>query len=500
MPKSPRSASSSFHELLELLPEERRHYLAAPWDFVLEDPERRWKPVLGAEVLAKAANRPVLALTDLQKAALKDFVDVTKPRFIWATGRGCSKTMISALGQAVLAWCLPVFTCTVNAGSLKQALENYRYLKAFAEAPAMRPPLGPIVQDPTSTTVRLANGGWISILAASERQAKGPHPMMVILDEACAADPDIVLLVEGQLSGAPAPHGGAAALYRIQSTPDKLFHLFRDRWDRRQELGYAWHQWGARDCPWITKEEIAQSRLEHDANWCRIYLDGEFGSASGTVFRYEDLQAATIATLQEDPLWAFIEKDLDRIGKRSLGTDWGFEHPTVWIVVVQVERTEELARQFPKVKWPAVYVVHVEGHSHVAAEELYEGIAATAVTWRAAVHLDAGGNPWGDAAIRRALSHVGLRSESVSFAKYNLEMVGAVRALLEQGRVRIPLTGEGALLLRQLADYSWDPDVEKEKPLKVADDYVDALKLAVWGLRGGKPGPVLIRRNRPFNL
>jgi hypothetical protein len=452
------------------------------------------------EVMTKAATRdatqPFNTLSVHQKAFLKDFVDLSRSRMIAATGRGCSKTILSALGQAILAWCLPTFTCTVNAGALKQAQENYHYLRAFAEAPGMRYPIGPIIEEPMATVVRLRNGGWIQILAASERQAKGPHPMMVVFDEACAADPEIILLVEGQLSGAPAPHGGTSALYRLQSTPDKLFHLFRTRWDDRERLGYVWHQWGARDCPWITAASIAQSRLEHDSNWCRIYIDGQFGSASGTVFRYEDIQAATITRLQDDPLWARVEQDMDAfLEERSLGVDWGFEHPTVIVVIARVRKTPELVRDFPDVSWPIAYVVQVEGHQHVEWEHLYERIAASAAAWRATVQLDAGGNPAGEATVRRILGPLGLPSRAVPFSRDNIGMIGAVRALLEQKRIRIPIAGgspeqpiQGAILLRQLADYSWNPDLQREAPIKANDDYVDALKLAVWGLRRGKPG------------
>ena len=488
---SPPPSRSSPAEIVESLTERSRWYLSRPWDFAIPDPEERIEPVLGDAVALKAAKRPILAFTEKQHAFLRDFVDVTKPRVIAKTGRGGSKTFLSAIGQAVLAWCLPTFTCTVNAGSLVQAGENYRYLATFADAPAMRHPIGPLLDDPGAETTRLRNGGWIRVLAASERQAKGPHPMMVVLDEACAVDPDIMELVEGQLTGAPAPHGGSAPLYRIQSTPDKLFHPFKVRWDRRGELGYAWHTWGARDCPWMSDEEIQRQLLENDANWARMYLWGEFGSASGTVFRLEDVEAATLETLQDDEAWAQAEEQPDRIVRKAVGVDWGFEHPTVILGVVQVGEKED-AR---------IYVVHAESFRHTAGEELHAAIARTCETWHAGAWLDASHKMENERA-RRYLSPMGLAAHPVAFSAYNLAMVSAVRAALEQRhadgrpRLRVPLGGsnpnvrlEGAALLRQLAEYSWDPDVEREKPLKENDDFVDALKLAVWGLRRGGAGP-----------
>lgn len=486
-------------ELSKTTRELNAYYLAHPWAFAIGDDVV--PPILGPQVMLKAAGQPVVGFSKDQKKYLRAYCDVLKPRLIAKTGRGCSKTFCAAVGCACLAWCLPSFTCTVNSGSMDQGNILYRYWEAFCEAEAMRDPLGPVLSDPIRSVTFLRNGGDLRIMSASEKMAKGPHPNMVVLDEACATEERIMELVEGQLVGAPAPAGGRGPLYRLQSTPDKLFHLFRDtwiEWEEKQKQGdrdYVCLEWGARDCPWITDEEIDRLEAEKDANWCKIHIYGQFGSATGTVFDYRLLQEATVPKLGDttdwmkgdvDVVWQAVVNDPDRVAKAALGIDWGWEHPTVMVVVALVESEEG----------PRLYVVHVEGHSHMKEVDQMERIAQVASLWRAHAFMDAN-DPRLNAATRATMRRVKRRSTPVAFGKWNMGMIGAVNEALEHRRLVLPLEGEGAILLRQLSDYSW-AEGPIEKPKKENDDYVDAIKLAVWGLKQkSKPGVSRMRRRPP---
>ncbi len=462
-------------------------YRRRPWAFAIGG--RGLPPILGAAIMKNAAHQEVLSFGPQQKVFLRDFCDVTIPKVIAKTGRGCSKTFCAAIGLATLAWALPIFTCTVNAGSLDQAETLYDYWAAFCDALAMRDPIGPVVGEPTLKQTKLRNGGWVKIRAASERQAKSRHPHMVVLDEACATDPDIMLLVEGQRVGAPVLPGASAPLYRVMSTPDKMFHLFRDRWEEREARGYVGRHWTVHDCPWITPETIAQDVLDHDKNWVKIHHEGEFGAALGTVFDYDDVQATTIPTLQADKAWKPFDENPDLIEASALGVDWGNVHPTVLVTVAMARVDGE----------PRYWVVHVEGHVKMPSQELYERIARAASAWQANAFLDANDSR-ANMEIRPILNRQGLTARPVAFSKFNMAMIGGVRAVLEKRQLRVPLTGEGPTLLRQMADYEWDADAAKrgvEKPRKVADDYVDALKLAIWGLReGGLEPPTALKVRR----
>ncbi len=462
-------------------------YRKRPWAFAIGG--RGLPPILGPLVMRKAAHQDVIGFAPQQKVFLRDFADVTIPKLIGITGRGCSKTFCAAIDIATLAWTFPVFTCTVNAGSEDQAKTLYDYWRTFCEAPAMLDPIGPVVDEPTLEETKLRNGGWVKIRAASERQAKSRHPHMVVLDEACATDEEIMLLVEGQLVGAPLLPGATSPLYRVMSTPDKLHHRFRTLWEERKERGYIGHHWTAYDCPWMTSDAIAQWILDHSKNDVTVHILGEFGARAGTVFDYDDIQAAAIPTLQDDEAWKPLDEDPDLIEAAALGVDWGHVHPTVLVVVAMARVDGE----------PRYWVVHVEGHSGMASQELYERIARAASAWSANAFLDANDSR-ANMEIRPILGREGLGARPVAFSKFNMAMIGGVNAVLEKRQLRVPLTGEGPTLLREMADYEWDPVAAErglEKPIKVADDYVDALKLAVWGLReGGREPPGVLRVKR----
>ncbi len=490
------SALGSLVKSLKTVDRQKELYRQRPWAFALGG--RGLPYVLGPAIMKTAAKRRIVAFSNLQKLFMRDFCDVTAPRVIAKTGRGGSKTFLAAICIADLAWTFPTFTCTVNAGSLDQSEMLYEYWEAFCDSPAMRDPIGPVVGEPKKRETRLRNKGWVKIRAASEKQAKSRHPHLVLLDEACATDPSIMLLLEGQLASAPKLPGAKAALYRIMSTPDKPFHLFRDRWERRAELNYRGHEWGLRDCPWFTPEEIAQLILEHDENWAKIHIDGQFGGAGGSVFRLPDVEAAAIPRLVEDPtgLWPLVEADFSRwVDGVSVGVDWGWEHPTIIEVDVLTHLDSEGTL-------PVVYVVHVESMEHTKEIDTFERIARAVEPWRSwePVVLLEDAHAREIEGLRALLYPLGATSRGVNTSTLNHKMISEVRLRLERGQTRIPMDGEGANLLRQLAEYSWDPKAKErgaeEKPLKGNDDYVDAHKLGVWGLRGADFAPPGVLRTR----
>lgn len=480
---------------LDTAERQKELYRRRPWAFAIGG--RGLPPVLGPEIMETAGKRPIIAFSPQQKLFMRDFCDITASRVIAKTGRGGSKTFLAAICIADLAWTFPTFTCTVNAGSLDQAEMLYDYWETFCDSPAMRDPLGPIIGEPRKRETRLRNKGWIKIRAASEKQAKSRHPHLVLLDEACATDPGIMLLLEGQLASAPKLPGAKAALYRIMSTPDKPFHLFRDRWEKREELGYRGHEWGLRDCPWFTDEEIAQLRLEHDENWWRVHGEGQFGGAGGSVFRHQDVEAAAIPRLVEDPtgLWPLVEEDFSRwVDAVACGVDWGWEHPTVIEVAVLTHLDDRRTL-------PVIYVVHVEAVEHTPTRDTFELIANAIEPWRewSPPVLLEDAHAREIEGLRAVLGPLGSTSRGVHTSTLNHRMISEIRLRLERGQTRIPMDGEGANLLRQLAEYSWDPKAKErggdEKPLKGNDDHVDAHKLAVWALRGasGRAPPRTLR-------
>lgn len=487
--------ASSLVEELHQLGDARRWYLAHPWHFALGDSEGRYDAILGPTVMERAAQRPVVAFTKYQRDYLRDFCDVALPRVMGRMGRSCSKTFCAAISLADLAWCLPSFTATVSAGSEKQASRMYRYWKAFALSADMRYPRGPLLEDPKATQAIFRNGGFVTVLSASERSVQGEHPMMTVLDEAMATHKEIMSLLEGQVSGSPPPWGAAEALYRVQSTGTKTNHLFRDRWEavERGELKqYALHTWGQQDCPWITAEEIARARAEHSENWANIHIEGKWGSATGTVWKESDILAATVRRLQDHEVWRYAEERPDAITAKVLGQDWGYVHLTCHLVLARVDPgvgTREA--MFPNVPlWPLYFVVHVEGNSgeKVGADYLYERAILAMDTHRCHGYGDVS-HKFPNEHLRRRAVAIGLRWHEVVTSGNNQTMIDQVTTWLEHRQLIIPQEigtrrspAEGQKLLDQMIAYAWAETAGRERPQKGNDDYVDTLKFAAHGM------------------
>jgi hypothetical protein len=312
---------------------------------------------------------------------------------------------------------------------------------------------------------------------------------MLVIDEACAADGDILNLALGQLSGSPAD----VPLTRIQSTPTKLVHPFRAWWDDAPaEARFTWTGY-PEDCPWVSPTQMEQDRALHDKNWLRIHHEGEFGSATGTVFDPDDVDACSLPR-PPDGHRSFgcrcgpacpVKDDLPWVTGARLGVDWGFQHPTVLTVLVAVE-PPPAADELPMP--PTYTVAHAEGWVGRGEAWLYARILDLVREWRADAFLDAS-HVFQNEALRAPIRDAGRRSFAVPFSKAKMEMVGNLNRLLQTRRLRIPF--EARETKAQLLSYSWEEG--REVPAKVADDWVDSLMLAAWGFRvGGRPGLITV--------
>ncbi len=474
----PRSVSledSLRRSLLEGLEErvreldDRQRYLLNPQDFAYE--------VVGREVLAKAAGRD-MELTDKQVDFLRAFVDRDISDIIIKSGRGNSKTLMFAIGLALLAYTDGGFTATVLAGSLEQAQYLYHYFSIFAESKRFARCIDGHVW---RTRTYLKGGGWIYVLTASEKQVKGPHPAMLVFDEMCAADDKIIDLAEGQLLGSRVDK----PLYRVASTPDKLFHTFRDYWNNADDYGFVRFEWSAFDCPWISADVIERNKRRKSKNWVRIHIYGEFGSATGTVYDFEDVDASSIKSLDKDE---FYSEGL--ITGTCIGIDWGFKHPTVFVVASCVQFGQE------DMSMRVYYVRHVEGYSMKPEEYLYERARRIIKEYAGDFYMDSSHIFQNEVVSRIAQDH-GKRATPIAFSKDKMTMIGWTNNLLEKRApdekplVRIPSgTAEEKKLLEQLSNYTWEEN--QEKPRKIDDDYVDAFNLALHGFNQPRYGAVEI--------
>ncbi len=478
----------------------RKRWMERPWEFALE--------VIGREALDTAARvvgggkEPVLDFVPEQRAFLAAWCDFAKLQVALMSGRYGAKTFLQAVAIACAAYCVPSFSATVNAGSFAQSQILYRYFEVFAlRSDRFR---GCIDGLPTKSLTRLRGGGRISVLTAGRASVTGPHPMVLVLDEVCLMKPETVELVMGQR--------GAHGIVRATTTPYRRFHPFEE-W-MKPESGWTTFQWGRRRVapdgsweptfPWDSRAVVESEIAGNDANWVRIHVDGQFGSAVGTVLRPEDVTAATI----EDPLVRPLPEGFDAARADPLyvedavvmtrhGVDWGYEHPSVIVSVrrLQVPNWRELGMAFPDL----YYVVNDEAYQGARyGQDFIVGRVVDAVkAWPGDPYLDAAGS-FPNQAVARAVRPLGAAAHPIPFSRDKMGMVSWMQLLFERGAVRIPR--RFADLLEQLYYYEWEAG--KEKPKKGNDDHVDALMLGLWGHKlgaGGPPGAarITLRPRRP---
>ncbi len=466
---------------------DKRRWLTHPQEFAFE--------VIGPDALAAAARRRVESFAPEQEAFLAAYCDVMKPALLLSAGRGGTKTFLAALGVATMSYCLPRFTATVLAGSWDQGRILYDYYEQFSTSPRFRECID---GDPIKTLTRLKGGGWVRVLSASEKQVKGPHPDLLAIDEACAADSEMLILAMGQRAGS------RLGLVRVASTPDKLTHVFRDWWEKADEQGWATFNWGLRTFepdgtwrptfPWMNRGTIEDLILKNDSNWVRIHIDGQFGSSTGTVFRYEDVIASKFdGDPVKHPLW-----NEDAVTGYRTGVDWGFQHPTVFTVVARLQPNPDSLRAagLDEDRFREFYVVvHVEGWSQKSADFLYARLDDILGTWSGDVYMDAS-HPFENQAVSRIAAERRRTGHAIPFVRDKMGMVSHATMVLERGRLVIP--ARFSTTLEQMAAYSWEES--RETPQKLNDDYVDSLMLALWGHRlgaGGPPGIARVDLGRP---
>lgn len=477
---------------------DRRRWLARPWEFAFD--------VIGRDALDTAAEfggaqEPVQPFAKEQRDYLAAFCELSTMKVLLSSGRGGTKTFLTAVGLATLAYCIPRFTATVLSGSLEQAKYLYAYWERFCGSDKF----GLCIKGQSLRTLtNLENGGWVRVLTASERQVKGIHPQMLVIDEACAVGVDILDLAMGQRLG------GSRGLVRALSTPDKFFHPFVQEWMFQAEArGWQPFNWGMRKFlpdgsweptfPWVTRATIEDLLANQDSAWVLVHVDGQPGAPSGTVFKYEDIQEAKIESLEADPLY-----NEEAVVSTKMGLDWGFVHPSVIVIserlVPNPGLVEELGLTVPK---ELTYIVHVEAWTGKSGDFVRGRVGTLLDDEKLAGDILAdSSHPTENEALRQLAFRKHHRAIAVNFGTTKTAMVGNLNLLFETKAIRIPR--KFVELLEQLSNYKWeekkDPrtgeKVAVEKPQKGDDDYVDAAMLSVWGHRKGKAGfvPVTLPR------
>lgn len=429
-----------------------------------------------------------------QKQYLRDFLDPRKHNMIFTACRSAGKTWLTALGTLIMSYLMPSVRIMIASGSDSQSRMLYKY---FADMIADTYYMRLVKGKPLKTQTDTIDGGWIQAFPASHKAVHGPRPDVVIVDEACKADSDIILAAMSAAMSAQDPK------FIVQSTPDSMVHIFYEwllaAWEQQEmtevELSQVpffarWHLYEktAFECDWITEDAIDALTYKYggkNTHEYKIYVLGKPAPAEGLVFDEELLQRCmidelpkTVTVYMEDEFGSMIEDVQEaEYSFYTTGLDAGGKHPTAIVDgcedqignVYLFDNEEVRARSGDDPIINATYDHASRNWSKVQAD-------AAPIQY------------FLNRKLRKKLQEDGLPGLSIlPFQKLKGSMISAFRGLLEGHNDSNPMIPKLYIvklkcekLLKQLFTYSYSEKEFDEMPQKGDDDHVDAGLCCVW--------------------
>lgn len=359
-----------------------------------------------------------------------------------AAGRGAGKTKciawLVAWSVAILPDLFGFYECVILGGSGEQSKIVYNYFKSYIfQTPFLQNKLdGEVTRSETKF-----KDAKVKALAASEKQVRGPHPDLLVIDEAMEAEDDIIYSALMQESGPG--HGRVVML----STPHRQSGLFREYWEKAGEFDYIPHgPWPLTRCPWISEKKLAHWKKTLPPEKYKAEVLGEFAGSTLNVFDREDILAA----------FNHGRFDLDPNYPTKTGIDWGFS----------VSKTVFLPGQ---VKGKTLYIPGPEYvFEHIRYPKVMKWAREKYFT-RYAGEVYADGSHQGE--IQRLEEIHGTDVYAVFFSKHKLHLTEVIETLLFQRRIII--SDDNVTLKEELLAHCRDV---KDKIIKKKDDTVDALR------------------------
>ena len=385
-----------------------------------------------------------------------------------------------------MSYLMPKIRIMIISGSQEQSDNLYRYFRDIAEGtPYQRLVKEAIYKTKTDTLA----GGWVRAFPASHKKVHGPRPDVVVGDELCKAESDIILAAYSAAMSAQSPK------FIAMSTPDAMEHIFHE-WAMEAEQQsrmtpvelalvpsvQRWHYYHltAYECPWITPEAIEAlthkygGRTSHEY---KIYVLGQFAPAEGLVFNEEWIDSSIILELPktvtfdtEDETGNIVTiEDEIALSFHTTGLDVGSKHPTGIVVACE----DQLGN---------VYIIdNAEVSGRSGDEPIIAEVHRKAQTYTSGVWADAAPiQTFTNKKIKKKLAEDNLPTlHVISFKKEKTNMISVVRGLMESGKIFI-LKRKCEKLINQLYTYAYDEREDVDMPAKGNDDHVDAFLLAVW--------------------
>ena len=376
-----------------------------------------------------------------------------------------------------------------------QAEIVYGYFTDYCDmdASVMASVEGNITRDETKSVA----GKQFSCVTASPKQVRGKHPDVLISDETCETDDEVVH------SALPMVNDSKHPLVIMASTFHKIFGIFQETWDNAEQRGYTRIQWDIFDVAakfdpniwerpdvkaipdilklkgyaagrtgdpdgWVPIDNIIQAwREKPTVDWFEVEYMGSRPSAAGLVLKPEDVDRA-VFDISENARYNFIT------GATSvLGIDWGFSSMTS--VVEVMGHLDEV-----------VVLLDNKNYQQTPSDDIIKDVVKMVRRHGIRfIYADSAGK-FENVALQNALSkeQLGCTVIEVVFSKEKFGtpgrdgspgMLGNLRSHFEQAKIKIPKRLRDAYW--QVKRYRYQPGTDK--PVKKDDHIPDALMCAL---------------------
>lgn len=328
-------------------------------------------------------------------------------------------------------------------------------------------------KDPLLEKTTAVDGHYFSCVAASPKQVRGPHPDVLMADEACEIE-------DGLLEDAlPMVNTSENPLTILTSTFHKVYGAFQETWDEAEMLGYRRYSWDIFDIiktfdpaiwddeelnneipdlqklkalakgragdpdGWVKITNIIKAwRAKRSYNWFLVEYMGQRPSSEGLILNPEDVEAATFDKYSKKQ-YNYI-KGAECIG----GVDWGFSSMT---------STVELMSHANAVKVQIYNKNYIQVRSEIIIKDL---VARAKLHNWSHIYADSAGK-FENAELQHALKKAGLKTKviEVVFSVEKDGMLGNLRAYFERGLYKIHKDFKVAIW--QLKRYKYQPGTDK---------------------------------------
>lgn len=221
---------------------------------------------------------------------------------VWASRSG-SKSYLAGLITWAEASSFPRLETTILGGSLEQSEKVYKALSSFWEITGLKDEF--LESEPTRRLTLWRNGSEATVLTASTRSVRGPHPQRLILDEIDEMTPEVY---QAALSQTQSRDEVRAGIGKFSTN-----HRYGGVMDEAVEQALSAHQPFYKWCIW----DVMEPCLDYACSTCPLtrFCPGEHMKQANGYYKIHDF-AQKLTTL--NLLTLRIEWLCEKIGRSDL--------------------------------------------------------------------------------------------------------------------------------------------------------------------------------------